>query len=673
MNNVPNQEKYFPMLVADINEDDVIFLKRWEKYKILPIKTQDLLTDDGLVRFIYGAEQRYHLSDEQTEDFSRTVRQYYFREVTEGGFAKKVAEICRVSPDDALKLLKAINAITPGQAQKKQQSKNISKMTFDAAIAKYPGILQQVITQKSIISKPFLKPLKPTVKNWILIYEKILDVSKHDMIERGEFVYRAEATRGISEQERRRLLMLFKSRDEGSELEIDVDAQEIVFEREEKISEKTLESSQNNDRVVLPQQKPVEKRIEKNPQTQNKGQQKRMDDMRSDQRDHRKEQVNLQNNIPLKHFTKKRNVGIIKFNRERDSIGDMRSDQEEKIQENKITHHTPIQKEKPIEIEKKNSQDIKNTHLQPQKGFFGTDTYLQKEEDQLIKPKKLIKDYKNIKLQPVYHQQKSVGENILKNEDLLQMDHKKNEDMPVPHKDEVLKNAAGEIEFFVKNIQKRPLVREKTQSQINEDGKRIIGSEEFKLKKDDHIDHISDQEKNRLIAKEKEELEKATKKLESLIASMQESVRMQRSIGVNVKDQRVFKSQNQKGDLKKEIEKNKEELYGIQVDESVQIDDEIEKLEMINEKNPLERKIIFEDGSVENIDEKGEQVRDEHMPKNTSLGNVVFTSNHLLPSEKDLEKKQTITKNLFSMSPIGMDHKMHDEQGEKKEKKEENV
>lgn len=241
-----NQKKYFPALVD--GED----FETFQKINTLPQKTQDILVSDKIVDFVYSVEQRFGLRDEQTEEFSRLVRGYFFREVTEGIFAQRVAEMCRTSPDEAMKLLTVINAITPGQKEKEEQMRDFITMSLEQAIAQYPQILQQQITTNQIVSKPFLQPLKPTVKNWIVVYEKILDVSKHDAIERGEFAYRADATRGLNNDDRQKLLMVLKSRDEGVDLVIDPEIGEIVFDNLENqevsrdvIKQSTVNTNQN--------------------------------------------------------------------------------------------------------------------------------------------------------------------------------------------------------------------------------------------------------------------------------------------------------------------------------------------------------------------------------------------------------------------------------------------
>lgn len=240
------KKKYYPMLVSMVSaqkDSGEEILQKKHKFQQLINDEKDKVTSDEIIDFIYRVEKKYHLQDVQTEDFSRTVREYFFGEITEGNFAKKVSEICNTTPEEALKLLSVIKSITP---QNENEKKEIIQLSLVKALEKYPKITGQIITSGSITTKPFLKPLKPTVKNWIIVYEKILGVSVHSMIERGEFVFRSDATKGLTEEERNILLILFKSRDENTVLNINPQEQKIIFIQKQKEKEQITQKNTEN-------------------------------------------------------------------------------------------------------------------------------------------------------------------------------------------------------------------------------------------------------------------------------------------------------------------------------------------------------------------------------------------------------------------------------------------
>jgi NADH:ubiquinone oxidoreductase subunit len=228
-------KKYFPTLVENKikGRENIV-----QKINKLPKKQKDILYSDEISKIVFLVEKKYNLSDYQTEEFSRSIREFFLQEITKKQFITQNSRLCKANEKEIENILQ--NIISIEVEQKKQ--KELEKITLEQAIQKYPKILNQIITSKKIITKPFIKPLVPTVKNWIMVYEKKIGVKKHDSIERGEFVFRSDATRGLTNMERNRLLILFKSRDENSKIYINSEENRIVF----KINEKKINYIKKN-------------------------------------------------------------------------------------------------------------------------------------------------------------------------------------------------------------------------------------------------------------------------------------------------------------------------------------------------------------------------------------------------------------------------------------------
>ncbi len=268
-----NQKKYFPMLAGGNSFED------YEKLRSLPKKIQGILLSEKITDFIYGASQRYNLDDTKTEEFSRTVRQYFFNEIQDGQFARKIAELCNTSNESGLEILNSIKNIRPesevkpkrnlvtGQAYTPTQSinfsnnfptnnrgvsstqsrakqsikpqnrlssttpqtSNIVQVPIRKALKLYPKLESQTLTKSPIVSKPFLKPVKPTIKNWLTIYEELMGVSKKGAMERGNFLFHSEATKNLPTDERQKLAQVLKSADDSSNLKIDTTNGDIIF------------------------------------------------------------------------------------------------------------------------------------------------------------------------------------------------------------------------------------------------------------------------------------------------------------------------------------------------------------------------------------------------------------------------------------------------------------
>ena len=264
--NYKKEEKYYPMLVP-INygrtDKDDEFLNLWERFRSLQESKKNIVSSDKLVDFIYGASQRYNLDETKTEEFSRTVRQYFFNEIQDGQFARKIAELCNTSNEEGLEILNSIKNIQPEfetetkrnlitgqtytaskqtptvsrrQTTRSQMSStttpqvsNIVQIPVRKALKLYPKLESQTLTQNPIISKPFLKPVKPTIKNWLTIYEELMGAGKKGAIDRGNFLFHSEATKNLPTEERQKLAQVFKSADENLDLKIDTIKGEIIF------------------------------------------------------------------------------------------------------------------------------------------------------------------------------------------------------------------------------------------------------------------------------------------------------------------------------------------------------------------------------------------------------------------------------------------------------------
>lgn len=227
-------QKYYPML-ADSKEGDFFEQENilmWDRFHKLPTKLQKILLSEEITDYIFRIEKKYHLSsDLEIVDFSVSIRKYFLQEISEKDFVYKIASLCRVRPEDAVQILRAILSIAPQSGRGEEVKKrNVTQITLANALSQFPAIKDQKISIKPIMAKPFLQPLQPSIKNWIMVYEKILGVSKHNAIERGEFVFRSEATKGLDQKEREELSVILRSRDEDTFVMIDMDQRKIVFD-----------------------------------------------------------------------------------------------------------------------------------------------------------------------------------------------------------------------------------------------------------------------------------------------------------------------------------------------------------------------------------------------------------------------------------------------------------
>lgn len=122
---------------------------------------------------------------------------------------------------------------TMEQEEYKQKLAKLLNLSVVKSINTYPKIGEQAITFNPIKLKIFPQPVRPSIKNWIEDYHSAMGVEKHEMMERGNYIYHSENAKRLTSGERKKLAEILRSLDEGVALSIDPDRQEVVFHSEE--------------------------------------------------------------------------------------------------------------------------------------------------------------------------------------------------------------------------------------------------------------------------------------------------------------------------------------------------------------------------------------------------------------------------------------------------------
>jgi len=119
----------------------------------------------------------------------------------------------------------------PSLSQKKTEIpvvKNV-KLSLAQALVQYPNLNEQAITNNPLQLQYSSNPVKPSIKNWISDYHSALGSGKHSTIDRGNYLFHSENGKRLTPGERQKISLLLKSLDEETLLEIDGDAQQIIF------------------------------------------------------------------------------------------------------------------------------------------------------------------------------------------------------------------------------------------------------------------------------------------------------------------------------------------------------------------------------------------------------------------------------------------------------------
>lgn len=116
-------------------------------------------------------------------------------------------------------------------AVKKEQVR-IDRISLQEALEKYPKLGEQTISTNMLKSKFSGELLKPSIKNWIKDYRDNVGSLKHDSLERVNFLFHGENGKRLTNLERMRVTLLFKSLEENTPLSIDPEKQIVIFDLE---------------------------------------------------------------------------------------------------------------------------------------------------------------------------------------------------------------------------------------------------------------------------------------------------------------------------------------------------------------------------------------------------------------------------------------------------------
>jgi flavodoxin len=116
----------------------------------------------------------------------------------------------------------------------KKQQAQLEKLPISIAIEKYAALGEQLITSAHIKLKIFPEPVRPSIKNWLSDYTFTVGISNHDPIVRGNYLFKNENTRTLSETDREKLTTIIDSLENNIPLTVNTGTKQIIFSLPEK-------------------------------------------------------------------------------------------------------------------------------------------------------------------------------------------------------------------------------------------------------------------------------------------------------------------------------------------------------------------------------------------------------------------------------------------------------
>ncbi len=231
-------------------ETDEQIMESQRKFLQLPLPLRDKLSSSETGEKIRSIGEKYNLQLLQIASIARVVRNYYFDEIELDDFPQILSKEISLDSNTAEEISQiVIQKIIKDQSQEKEYQASHESINISETLQEYPEVGEQLITSRHIRLKIFPEPVRPSIKNWLSDYTFGLGYETHDSMTRGNYLFKSENGRNLSQEDREKLSLILKSYDENIPLVIDTVAKQVLFpettKKEEKKSEIVVTTESN--------------------------------------------------------------------------------------------------------------------------------------------------------------------------------------------------------------------------------------------------------------------------------------------------------------------------------------------------------------------------------------------------------------------------------------------
>jgi hypothetical protein len=206
-----------------------------ERFLRLSESVKSKLASEETAKMIQAIGQNFNLELLQMADIARAIRDYYFGEIQLNDFSAILSQEMEIDLVVAQKISDlVIQKIINDDSQEKAYQAKIEKLPITIALEKYTELGEQLITSRHINLKIFPEPVRPSIKNWLSDYTFTIGISNHDPIVRGDYLFRNENTRTLSETDREKLTSIIDSFENKTPLTVNTGTKQVIFSLPEK-------------------------------------------------------------------------------------------------------------------------------------------------------------------------------------------------------------------------------------------------------------------------------------------------------------------------------------------------------------------------------------------------------------------------------------------------------
>lgn len=205
-------------------------VERQSRFLQLPIPLKDKLSSLETGDKIQKIGEKYNLQLLQLADIARAIRSYYFKEIKLEDFPQILSREIGLDLNTAGEISQiVIREIIKDRSQEKEYQTSHESIGISETLQKYPEVGEQIITSQHIRLKIFPEPVRSSIKNWLSDYTFGLGYESHDSMTRGNYLFKSENGKGLSQEDREKLSLILKSYDENVPLTIDTAIKQVLF------------------------------------------------------------------------------------------------------------------------------------------------------------------------------------------------------------------------------------------------------------------------------------------------------------------------------------------------------------------------------------------------------------------------------------------------------------
>ena len=234
--------RYYPMFVSEDGtpETRTDFVLYREKLRSLNTLQRNILLSRTLPEHIVAIGERFHITESHIGRISALIRKICFGEISlvECDTALRQMNIPGIDEVSSTAITQYIQqnilTISPEADEDEPVSSEHTeptsvKLLLLEALAKYPQLGQQGITESRIKLKTSTELVRGSLLNWLRYYREELGVGYHDALMRGQFLFHSQNGAKLTDEEHVRIGIILRSIEDHELVDIDTERQCIVF------------------------------------------------------------------------------------------------------------------------------------------------------------------------------------------------------------------------------------------------------------------------------------------------------------------------------------------------------------------------------------------------------------------------------------------------------------